>query len=621
MKRLVSAIAALSLIATTTFAVGENPTLEAKIKALPAGTDALGGKKLSEFKPSSKGDYGTVEIVPVEGMPFKEALRITSTKAPDDPKGKNKLNASLPSSIQFETDEIVTVSFYARATKLPENSPTALVNLSTRRISGERGESGRRTFQVDKEWKKYYTSYRMLIKNKDLDRAQRFTSKPGDQAIMFNQAVAPQEVEIADIRWISYSKSPLQLSAFPETPATYDGREPDAAWRKAADERIDKIRKADLSVQVVDASGAPVPDANVHVEMKRHAFHFGTAAGAMRILDDKTADGDKYRENLIKLFNHVTFENGTYQSNWDDPQEKKDTFRMLDWLDSNKMTATGQFLVWPSWRHSKNLNKKDFKDPEKLREALRKSITERVTDLKGRLYEWHAVNEAHSSNDFITILGEDEITKWFETARKADPKVALNYNENTIIDFGEDPDSGSKLQNLEKHVQGLIDRKAPITGIGLQSHCAWGMLGPEEILKTLDELAKFKLDIKVTEFDFCIYDEELQGDYTRDFMTTLFSHPSVTEFIMWGFWDGQHIKFNAPIFRKDWSVKPSGQQYMDLVFKKWWTDSTGKTDAKGTYSVRGFMGDYEITVEANGKKQVQKAVLPKDGSSIKVVLK
>ncbi len=620
MKRYLLSIPLVFLIASSVFAVGEDPALEAKIKALPAGTDALGTKKLGEFKLTSKGDYGTIGIVPVEGMPFKEALRITSSRAPEGPKEKHKLNASLPSIIQFETDEIVSVSFYARATKLPEGSDTALVNLSTRRVSGERGESGRRTFQVGREWRKYYTSYRMLIKNKDLEKAQRFSSRPGDQAIMFSQAVDPQEVEIADIRWTSYGKSPLQLSAFPETSATYAGREADAAWRRAADERIDKFRKADLAVQVVDASGTPVPDAKVHVEMKSHAFRFGTAAGAMRILEDKTENGEKYRENLARLFNHVAFETGTFQFNWDDPGEKQETFRMLDWLDSHKMTAKGLFLVYPAWRHNHQLNKKDYKDPEKLREYLRKSITERATDLKGRLVEWDAVNEAHSSTDFINLLGEDEMAKWFETARKADPKVALNYNENTIIDFGEDPDSGAKLGNLEKHVQGLIDRKAPINGIGLQSHCGWGMLSPDEILKTLDGLARFKLDIKVTEFDFCIYDEELQGDYTRDFLTTLFSHPSVTEFTMWGFWDGQHIKFNAPIFRKDWSVKPSGQQYMDLVFKKWWTDITGKSDARGAYSVRGFMGDYEITVEKDGKKKTEKASLSKDGKTLKIIL-
>lgn len=51
-----------------------------------------------------------------------------------------------------------------------------------------------------------------------------------------------------------------------------------------------------------------------------------------------------------------------------------------------------------------------------------------------------------------------------------------------------------------------------------------------------------------------------------------FSHPSVDAFIMWGFWDGNHWHQNAPIFNLDWSIKPSGQAYIDKVFNEWWTN-------------------------------------------------
>lgn len=29
--------------------------------------------------------------------------------------------------------------------------------------------------------------------------------------------------------------------------------------------------------------------------------------------------------------------------------------------------------------------------------------------------------------------------------------------------------------------------------------------------------------------------------------------------------------------RRDWSLKPNGAVYQDLVFKKWWTNADGKT--------------------------------------------
>ena len=40
------------------------------------------------------------------------------------------------------------------------------------------------------------------------------------------------------------------------------------------------------------------------------------------------------------------------------------------------------------------------------------------------------------------------------------------------------------------------------------------------------------------------------------------------------------------------------QQYR---YNKWWTKEAGKTDANGTFSVKGYFGDYTITATANGK--------------------
>ena len=43
----------------------------------------------------------------------------------------------------------------------------------------------------------------------------------------------------------------------------------------SADKRIDKIRKADILIKVVDQSGKPVSKAAVSIEQTRHAFLFG----------------------------------------------------------------------------------------------------------------------------------------------------------------------------------------------------------------------------------------------------------------------------------------------------------------------------------------------------------
>ena len=84
-------------------------------------------------------------------------------------------------------------------------------------------------------------------------------------------------------------------------------------------------------------------------------------------------------------------------------------------------------------------------------------------------------------------------------------------------------------------------------------------------------------------------------------MILSYSLEAMDGFITWGFWDGTLEDDGALLFDEDWSLKKSGEQYMDLVYNKWWTQEAGKTATDGTYTVKGYYGDYLITAEADGK--------------------
>jgi len=124
--------------------------------------------------------------------------------------------------------------------------------------------------------------------------------------------------------------------------------------------------------------------------------------------------------------------------------------------------------------------------------------------------------------------------------------------------------------NTSASSKGLIARNAPLDGIGLQGHFATALTSPDDLMTLLDRFGAYK-ELWVTEYDITITDFLLAGDYTRDFMTVLYSHPAVAGFVMWGFWDGAHSKKNAPLFTQDWKLKPAGVAYYDLVFNQWWT--------------------------------------------------
>lgn len=69
---------------------------------------------------------------------------------------------------------------------------------------------------------------------------------------------------------------------------TYAGREWDSPWRSAALDRIERIRKSDLEIQVLDPDGQPLENVAVHVQMQRHAFVFGTAVKAMLLAGERS---------------------------------------------------------------------------------------------------------------------------------------------------------------------------------------------------------------------------------------------------------------------------------------------------------------------------------------------
>jgi len=126
---------------------------------------------------------------------------------------------------------------------------------------------------------------------------------------------------------------------------------------------------------------------------------------------------------------------------------------------------------------------------------------------------------------------------------------------------------------------------------------------PTEQIKFYDRIASYDKKLKVTEYTCVIADKKLQANFTRDHMIAAFSHPNMEGYVMWAFWDGSALEEITPLYDINWNLKPAGQVYQDLVYNKWWTkDAKATTDKDGNAKLRGFYGDYDVTVKANGKE-------------------
>jgi GH35 family endo-1,4-beta-xylanase len=175
--------------------------------------------------------------------------------------------------------------------------------------------------------------------------------------------------------------------------------------------------------------------------------------------------------------------------------------------------------------------------------------------------------------------------------------------------------SPKNIQTYLGVIKELQDYGAPIDAIGVQGHVGRQPRDPVEVLSDLDMFKSTGLPVQITEFDINSPDEELQADYTRDFLIACYSHPIVNGFTMWGFWESDHWKPDAAMYRKDWTPKPNTAEWKKLVLNEWRTNISQTSKANGEVNERGHFGKYEITVTKGSKSvksfyQLSKGVTP-----------
>src|SRR5262249_52971582 len=98
------------------------------------------------------------------------------------------------------------------------------------------------------------------------------------------------------------------------------------------------------------------------------------------------------------------------------------------------------------------------------------------------------------------------------------------------------------------------------------------------------------------------------------------SHPKIQGIMLWGFWEKRHWRPRAALFAADWSIRPVGNAWIDLVDKQWKTQATATTDNAGKAAFRGFFGDYDLTISHKDKRATARVNFSRDGASAKVNL-
>ena len=453
----------------------------------------------------------------------------------------------------------------------------------------------------------------------------------------FHLAGEIQTVELAGFTVLNYGDR-YDLGAFPSTfsAAKYGGFEVDAPWRSAAADRIESLRKAELNISVVDAGGDPIENASVTIEMQDHEYGFGSAFVSCRFPGNDCANA-KYLNKITDLdgkghgFNVGVMENALKWDGWEEEWigSPEETVSAIRWLADAGVEMRGHTLFWPGYEMMPD----DIQQNQNNLDYVRSRIDERIKTmmenpvLSALIQEWDVLNEITQNRDLERMFQSDP---QYITGREVYQEILSKIKEinpdqknyiNDYITLSGGGSSQAVVSRYKEYLDEIYNSDVPFDGIGFQCHIGTVPTSIIKIENTLNEFYKrYIVPFKITEFDLePSIDEELQASYMADFLTMVFSHPAVDAFIMWGFWDGNHWKSNAPIFNLDWSLKPSGQAFIDKVFHEWWTSETLTSNAEGMVNARVFKGEYIISI-AVGDSQVEQAVTISDTQNLEITI-
>ena len=410
-------------------------------------------------------------------------------------------------------------------------------------------------------------------------------------------------------------------------------------WRKRAAEGIERYRKGDGVITVVDEAGNPVSNAKIKLTQKTHEFRFGAN---LFMLDELETDekNEKYKKYFSDVFNMATlpFYWDALEPERGNPRYAKDSPKVyrrpspdlcIEFCEKHGIEPREHALAYdaffPKWLYDASVD-------EVKRELERRfsEVSERYAD---KIPTIEVTNEMGWTKGKTTFYDEPDFVEWcFKLAEKYFPNNQLVINERTGDSWG---DKCRATDKYYAYTEANMLKGAKIDAIGMQYHLfnkaeleyekTRSMLNPKNLYKHMDLYSNFGKPLQITEVTVPAYsweseDEEIQAEIIEKLYSIWFSHPNVEQIVYWNLvdgyahlWDPDPEKIKASqgdmtlgenyyyggLLRFDLSPKPAYFKIKELLRKRWHTEAELVTDKNGRAEFRGFYGDYSAVISSS----------------------
>ncbi|MEI7533536.1 MAG: endo-1,4-beta-xylanase [Verrucomicrobiae bacterium] len=440
----------------------------------------------------------------------------------------------------------------------------------------------------------------------------------------------------------------------------------DELWQNPAVEQriadgIRMNRMDEVVLKFIGADGLPLTNVTVKVEQTRHDFLFGVNSfmlGGFPTPEENL----KYEQAYTTIFNYTTVpfywsdlepEPGKLRFAKDSPviYRRPPPDAVVEFCQKHEIEMKGHPLVWaqwyPKWRPD---------DPLEVMVRVEQRISEIAARYGDSIKRWEVVNEPCERRTWEVRwcnLPEDYVFLSLGIAAKLLPAGdRMMLNEATTFSWVEFYGTESRYYRL---IREMLGRGARVDEIGFQFHITkekvWHEIlngqdsipaseerlderlprvengyyfTPANIFKVLDQYSSFGRPLAITEITIPTLPNTPEGErdqatVARNFYRLWFSHPNVNAITWWNLVDGTAAKgddkWNAGLVHRDFSPKLAYQALDQLINHDWKTKFQTNSTVNGEVAFRGFLGDYTIIAQVEGKTVKQTLHLKKGAAS------
>ena len=427
-------------------------------------------------------------------------------------------------------------------------------------------------------------------------------------------------------------------------------------YENTVSEGIERNRKGDGKITVRGSDGKPIRNARIRLTQKNHEFRFGANLFMLEELETEEKN-ERYKECFAELFNMATLpfywrdlepERGKQRYGKDSPKiyRRPATDLCIEFCEKHGIEPREHALAYeqmfPEWLRGESTEvvKREL---ERRYAEIAERYRERIPtiEITNEMIGWwdRGVTDFYNDPDYIPYC--------FKLAEKYFPNNELCINEATRFCW---TDWCSIRSAYFSYIENAILKGARIDAVGMQYHIFhdqysedyYKLLDLKGLYRHMELFAKFGKPLEITEITIPSYsreaeDEKLQADILERLYSLWFSHPSVKQIVYWNVVDGyahlwtqdrEAIKasqgdmtlgentYHGGLLRFDMSPKPAYYRLKKLLFERWHTDAEALTNAHGEAAFRGFYGEYELEIEADGRLYKKSLSLSKGAENL-----